>query len=270
VAAGVISELTARGALPIVTGGTGLYIRALLNGIVETEQVSSEVVASLDSFLREREEHGGSHAEAVAALHGWLQQEDPESAAKLAVSDLARIRRALAVKLSLGRSLASLQGEHQLAERPYRALVVCCLPEREWLYQRIDSRCEEMLRGGLLDEVRELLSRYPAGAKPLSAIGYRHARLYLDGALSYEEMVQLFQRDTRRFAKRQYTWWRHQPRHLGWREVAEGYLSGGGGPGQAIADFLYRKGEFSPDFSTESVAFLPVQTVEWGAALASV
>jgi tRNA dimethylallyltransferase len=211
----VIGEILGRGKLPLVVGGTGLYIRSLLCGLMPVE-VPTEVKGFFASKIEELECAAASEEEFCIRLHSWLRDLDPESAKRISQSDLQRTKRAILVCLAANRSFAQMQVEHGHRERKYRALVVVLLPERNDLYRAAELRAEQMLEGGLIEEVKTLREQYPLNSRAFDAIGYRHVGLFLDGELGYPEMLELLKRDTRRFAKRQITWWRNQPNTLGW------------------------------------------------------
>jgi tRNA dimethylallyltransferase len=192
----VIEEIVARGGVPIVCGGTGLYIRALLNGLISDE------AGELDQELSQEE------------LYERLLLLDPESASRVSPRDSVRTRRAVEFFLRTGGSIFKARQEHLMGERRYSSLILLLEPERSLLYSRIDNRVSEMLERGLVEEVSGLLALYSVEARPFGAIGYRHVVEGLRG----EGLKQAIARDTRRFAKRQLTWWRNEPRKLGWRE----------------------------------------------------
>lgn len=193
-----IADITARGRLPLLVGGTGLYLRSLLAGIVDLP--GEDPV--LRRELRDEEDRLGD-----GALHRRLAVVDPALADRLAPRDLVRIIRGLEVFLLTGRPLSVWQAEHALAERPYRVLKIGLQLPRPELYARIDRRVETMLQAGLLEEVRSLLrSGFDPGLKSLQTIGYREAIRHLQGEMTFDEMLESIQRETRRYAKRQITW----------------------------------------------------------------
>jgi tRNA dimethylallyltransferase len=196
----IIKQIYCRGHLPMVVGGTGLYIKTLTEGLLRVPDGNKK----LRQQLLELEPIGGE-----GVLYRRLQEADPLLAERLHPHDKVRIVRALEVYALTGRRLSELQAEHDFRERPFRTLKVGFSPDRDELYHRIDSRVETMMTSGLLDEVRDLLSKgYSPGLKALQTIGYRQCVLHLRGELSLDEAVALIQRDTRRYAKRQLTWFR--------------------------------------------------------------
>lgn len=198
----VLAELQQRGVLPLVVGGSGLYIRALLYGLF-ADGVKDRTIRQQ---LQEEEARRG-----LAALYAELRQLDPETAARLHPHDAFRIRRALEVIRATGRPLSEQQRQHGFASTPYRILKIGLNRPRPELYARIDARVDEMLAQGFLQEVKGLLSRYPPHLKPLQSLGYRHLAAYLRGEMPWDEAIRLLKRDTRRYAKRQLTWFRADP-----------------------------------------------------------
>ncbi len=200
----VANDVIARGNLPVLTGGTGLYLRAFLEGVVETPAVDPARRAALERESEEAVEQGDPHR-----LHRRLTALDPESAARIHPNDVRRTLRALEICESTGRLASELRDAHHFADRPYRDLYLVLDPGRAELDRRIAARSRAMIEGGLLQELRGLLDRgYATTLAPLQAIGYRHLLPVAEGrdtlAHALEEMI----RDTRRFARRQRTWFR--------------------------------------------------------------
>ncbi len=195
-----IARLHAEGAVPVLVGGTGLYLRTLLEGIAPVPPIDPTVRAEVRALPQ---------ADARAAL----AVEDPAAAARLAPADSARTCRALEVVRSTGRTLAQWQAEKvggigaDVALHP-----VVLLPERQWLYDRCDARFAAMLEGGAVEEVAALLTRGLDQALPvMRAIGVPEIAALLKGELTRDQCLVAGQLATRRYAKRQYTWFRHQP-----------------------------------------------------------
>lgn len=199
----VLEDLRRRSRLPIFTVGTGLYLRALLEGLAELPQRSEE--------LRERlrlsaQEHGSGH------LHQLLTRLDPEAAKKIAAADEQKLIRAVEICLLTEKPLTHIHSEGRKPLQGWQALKIGLAPEREALYQRIHARTDAMLAKGWLDEVRALLdSGMPEGAKPFDFIGYRELRQVLRGAITFDAARATIQQSTRRYAKRQLTWFRREP-----------------------------------------------------------
>lgn len=209
--AGLLTELRESGQLPILVGGTGLYFKALTEGFSAMPPVPEAVRAA----FRERAE-----GVATEALHAELAGRDPEMAARLRPSDRMRIMRAIEVHLATGRSLAAFQGAREPGPLAcVEALRLFVSPEREAVRAAIDRRFEAMMAQGALDEVRRLKDR---GLDPLRPVMRAHGVpgliAHLDEAISLDEAIARGQADTRAYAKRQVTWFRHQM--AGWEAVA--------------------------------------------------
>ena len=207
----LLAELRESGSLPILVGGTGLYFKAVTEGFSAMPPVPEDVRAAFRSHAEGRE---------TAALHAELVACDPSMAERLRPSDRLRIMRALEVVRATGRSLASFQGEREpgpLGGTPTLRLFVH--PEREAVRERIDRRFETMMGEGALDEVARLRLR---GLDPLLPIMRAHGVpsliAHLDGTMTLEEAIRRGEADTRAYAKRQVTWFRHQME--GWEAVA--------------------------------------------------
>lgn len=195
-----IADIHARGRVPIVAGGTGLYLRALLHGLFEGP--------ARDEPLRRRLE-GLADRHGDARLHRILARVDPESAARIEVRDRVRVVRALEVYRATGRPIGE---HHRSGAGPlggFESRVLLLDPGRERLRTAVEERTDAMLAGGLVEETRRLLERYP-GARPLDAIGYRQAAAVVRGARAVDQARRDIVVETMRYAKRQRTWFRHQ------------------------------------------------------------
>lgn len=189
-----IKNIAARGRIPLVVGGTGLYVRALLHGL------SSAPGGDPCSRTLLRQQN-------PAELYKRLRTVDPRSAARIHPGDTLRIVRALEVFITTGTPLSEHHDAHRFQPAPYNALRLCLNRGRPELYRRINLRVEQMFSEGFVKEVHGLLSSgVPATARPMQAIGYRHVARYLHGEYSLDETIQYMQKDTRRLAKRQITW----------------------------------------------------------------
>jgi tRNA dimethylallyltransferase len=198
-----VAEIVSRGKVPVVAGGTGLYVKALLGGLAR--RAVSDPAAR--ERLWQRVQSDGS-----AALHQRLSRVDPETAARVHPNDAVRIVRALEVLEVSGRPISAHHRGHRFADAPYTAMRIGLNLERDLLYKRIDGRVEAMLAEGLEAEVRSLLARgYGQDLKPMQSLGYRHICAYLSGRVALEEAIATCKRDTRHFAKRQLTWFRADP-----------------------------------------------------------
>ena len=205
-----VRDIAGRGKLPVVVGGTGLYLRALLEGLFAGPSRSEP--------LRQRFEQ---IAERFGGLRLWrlLRRVDPSAAQRIPASDRVRVVRALEVFWTTGKPLSA---HHQTGSEPlrgFRTLIVGLDPGREELKKRIEARTQAMIEQGLLDEVRGLVDRYGSDIRPLQAIGYKEAVSMLRGRLSDSRAIV---HATLRFAKRQRTWFRHQAKGVEWRKDVEG------------------------------------------------
>ncbi|HXE98388.1 MAG TPA: tRNA (adenosine(37)-N6)-dimethylallyltransferase MiaA [Dongiaceae bacterium] len=207
-----IRDIAGRGKRVIVAGGTGLYIRALVKGLVDSPGGAGE----LRLALQDEADRDGNEA-----MLERLRQVDPDLAAGLHPNNLVRIIRALEVYRLTGIPLSRHQKEHAFATRRYETLQIGVSVERGLLYRRIDERVERMLAAGLLNEVSGLLEAgFGRDLKSMRSIGYKEAAAHLCGELSAEEAVRLIKRDTRHYAKRQLTWFKADPDIL-WFEYPE-------------------------------------------------
>lgn len=198
-----VKEIHQRGHLPILCGGTGLYIRAVLH---HYDFPPGPANRGVRERLRREAERVGGHQ-----MHQRLQEVDPDSAARLAPNDLKRIIRALEVYQLTGRPTSAQQSVDDSPDLEYKcsSFVVCC--PRAILYRRIEQRVEQMLSAGWLEEVKHLgEAGYHSGLQSMQALGYRHLLVHLEGRSDWPTTVATIKRDTRRFAKRQLTWFRHQ------------------------------------------------------------
>jgi tRNA dimethylallyltransferase len=188
------------GKLPVLVGGTGLYLRTLLDGIAPVPTIDPEVRATV-------------RARSLEDNRTWLETLDPLATSRLNAGDSTRIARALEVVLSTGRTLGDWQAYREGGVRQSVGLrPLTLLPPREWLYARCDDRFATMVENGAVEEVKRLLARKLDAALPvMRAIGVRQIAAMLCGDISWEQMMAAGRQATRRYAKRQYTWFAHQP-----------------------------------------------------------
>ena len=211
-AAAAIDQCYRRRRLPLLVGGTGLYVRTLLQGLCNAPPSDPVVRARLRNEVREQ---------GPQALYARLVLVDPLTAAKLHPHDTSKVLRALEVYDQSGLPLSSFQAGHGFGERPFSALVIGLNRERDYLYRRIEQRIDWQLTHGLIDETQTLLNKgYGLDSPAMKGLGYRQVASYLAGDYTWDEMVNVFKRDTRRFAKRQMTWFRREP-ELTWLMVEE-------------------------------------------------
>jgi len=206
-----IADIAARGRLPILVGGTGLYVRALLEGWTVPE------VPPQPALRRSLEEW--SLRDGAEALHQQLAVVDPEAAARIDARNVRRVIRALEVYQATGQPISALQAK---ASPAYHSLTIGLTMPRQELYRRIDERVERMIAAGLVDEVRGLLERGYAPELPaMSGLGYRQIGQYLRGEVSLEEAIILIKRQTRRLVRQQYNWFRRDDPAIRWADVTQ-------------------------------------------------
>ena len=196
-----IAGIFARGMLPIVVGGTGLYLKALLHGLFDGPSRDEKLRARI---LKLGEARGNAH------LHALLRRVDPRAAARIQPRDQVRVIRALEVRFLTGRPITDQQTQWRTRARVQPTVVLGLDPGREPLREAIAQRCDSMLSQGLVGEVRALLGRWGRRVRPLNAIGYRQIVQHLDGDLDLTEARASMVTETGRFAKRQRTWFRQQ------------------------------------------------------------
>ena len=199
----VLEDLRRRERVPVLTVGTGLYLRALLDGLTDLPQRSEDL---RERLRQSRLTHPPRH------LHRILQRLDPESAAKISSGDEQKIIRAIEICLLAKRPLSEVHRAGRAPLQGWRVLKIGLNPHRDALYSRIQARTETMLSAGWLDEVRNLLSAgAPDTSKPFEFIGYREIRSVLRSEMNLEDARAAIQQSTRRYAKRQLTWFRREP-----------------------------------------------------------
>jgi len=202
-AAASIDEIHKRGAKVLVSGGTGLYLKALTGGLFSGPGQDTELRANLE---REIAQIG------LAALYDRLIATDPGANTKIHPNDRQRIIRALEVYQRTGRPLSEWQNEHRFQEEAFQVLKIGLARARDELYDLISRRSESMIRAGLLDEVRGLMERgYELDLKPLRSVGYRQMGEVIEGIKGLPEAIAEMKQETRRLAKRQLTWFRSDP-----------------------------------------------------------
>jgi tRNA dimethylallyltransferase len=197
-----IEGILGRKKTTLVVGGTGLYVKALLHGLFEDSRTKR---------LKKWEEKLSYYKSLGDNPHKILEELDPEAAGRIHPNDEVRARRALEVFRRTGQSITAFQKRHRFQQDRYKALIIGLIMDRGQLFERINARLDEMLRKGLLEEVRGLMEQgYSPDLPSMRSIGYRHMSKVITGDLDYSAAVRVFKRDTRRYAKRQYTWFHHQ------------------------------------------------------------
>ena len=199
----VIRDLGQRGKVPLLLGGTHLYLKALVEGLIPLPPSDPALKESLYRRLAQ---------EGVAPLYQELCALDPQGAAALHPQDSSRVTRALEVRMGTGKSILSWQEEHGFGEQRYRPFYLAIHWKREELYRRIDQRTEEMVKRGLVEETRDLLDQgYDPKLPALQSIGYGQAVEHLTGRLNRSAMTEQIQQKSRRYAKKQLTWTKSIP-----------------------------------------------------------
>lgn len=198
----LLSDMKQRGQMPIVVGGTGLYLRALLDGLSEGPQRSEQLRARMRERVRER---GPEH------LHRILRRLDPAAAERIHPNDVAKIVRAVEVCLAARRPLTELWRQGREPLTGFHILRVGLDPGRDQLYERINQRARAMFDHALVQETERILARYGESARPLASLGYKQARQLLNGELDRDSAILAAQQGHRNYAKRQMTWFRREP-----------------------------------------------------------
>ncbi len=194
----LVFQLAEQGIPVLVVGGTGFYIRALIHGLFESGSGNSEIRLNLK---KEADTKG------LSELYRRLCECDPDAASKIHPNDAFRIVRALEIYETTGRPISTCHQEHRLAPPLFDVLKIGLFRQREVLYERINHRVDLMVEEGLIDEVKALLKKgYSSDLKPLQSIGYRHIVDFFEGRISWDDNLQKLKQDTRRYAKRQLTW----------------------------------------------------------------
>lgn len=192
-------QIASRERIPIIVGGTGFYLRALLKGLFEGP--------SRNDVLRARLAH-----RKPGSLHRLLTRLDPEAAARIHANDTNKLIRALEVRILTRQPITSLYHYNRNPLEGFHVLELGLDPPRELLAERLNARCRQMFESGLTGEVQSILARgFPANSKALESIGYREAVLHFQGSLTLEEAIEQAQIATRQYAKRQRTWFRREP-----------------------------------------------------------
>jgi tRNA dimethylallyltransferase len=198
----VLEEIRHRGRLPVVVGGTGLYLRALLDGLSPGPQRSEE----LRGRLRQKAENKGT-----SYLHRVLMRMDKDAATKIHANDLPKLIRAIEVCLGSRQKMTAMWKQGRDPLQGFRVLRIGLNPEREALYDRINERARRIFEAGLVEETRRLLDKYGEAAWPLGSLGYRQAVQLIHGEIDGASALQAAQQAHRNYAKRQMTWFRREP-----------------------------------------------------------
>ena len=206
----ILDELLVKGKIPIIEGGAGLYIRALVDGIIDVPGDITEIREELKAVLKEKGKEG---------LYSLLVQEDPESAETMLPQNWQRVLRALEVKRSTGKPIGWFH-KNQQESTQFEFIQFGINRNRSDLYDRINHRVDEMIRNGLVDEVKKILnSGYSREINALNTVGYKEIIQFLDKEFDLEKAVELIKRNSRRYAKRQLTWFNADKR-INWIALA--------------------------------------------------
>lgn len=219
-----IADIHQRGKHAIIVGGTGLYLRVLIHGLLEAPEPDEE----LRRRHRERAAEVGCQA-----LHAELAQVDPELAERLHHNDFVRISRGLEIWEQTGRPLSELQREHQFRLPNYNAFKLALCRPRAELYERINARVDQMMTEGFLDECRGLFDRYPRELKVFSSLGYKQMAEHLLDDVPLEEALDSMKQQTRRYAKQQLSWLRGEP---GVRWAPAPLVDAAGAPAEGVVE----------------------------------
>ena len=195
-----IEEIIKKGKTPIVVGGTGLYIDSLIYEIEYKDIVINEVYRK--QLEKIRDEQG------LEVLYKKAVEIDPQAMEKISLKDFKRISRVLEIYEATGKTKTQQEAESRLNEVPYDYKVFAINYDREKLYERINKRVDIMIEKGLIEEVKNLLEKYSEFPTSMQGLGYKEVKQYLDGELTKEEMVEKIKQESRRYAKRQFTWFR--------------------------------------------------------------
>ncbi len=229
-----ITRLHRLGLLPLVIGGTGLYIRALLRGLCPGPPANWLIRSELAQEAK---------IQGPAFLYEKLQQVDPELAERLHPNDQPKVQRALEVYRILGTPLSVIQQEHRFGEAPYPYLLIGLTMERQALYKRIETRVDWEIHKGLVEETQSLMDQgFLRELGSMKGLGYRQFSGFLAGDYSYEEAVRLLKRDTRHFAKRQMTWFQKES-EIQWMTLEESDI-----PDRAAAKIVDQINQFLSTF----------------------
>lgn len=203
--------------IPLIVGGTGFYLRALIDGLFDQPKIPREFRKEMDDKYQQL---------STPLIHEILTKVDLDASQKIHPNDRKRILRALEVYEYFGTPISVLHRQQQKEESPYDPIIIGLELPRKELYARIDARVVKMFQKGWVEEVRELRKMgYSPNLQPMQSLGYKYINEFLDGKCNREDMIQLTQRDTRHYAKRQMTWFRADKR-IHWMDVsASGFVS---------------------------------------------
>ena len=201
-----IAEVKARGKIPVVVGGTGLYIKALIYGLVPAPARADKVRNCLRSVIDRK---------GIGYLEAMLLRLDPDAASLIRKNDAVRVIRSLEIIFLTGRKTSSIYAGHGFQTSLFNARIACIMPGRDLLFRDIDARTMKMMDNGLLDETARLLEMgYGPELRSMQTLAYKHVIRHLNDEIDHKETIRLIQRDTRRYAKRQATWMKAGQDHV--------------------------------------------------------
>ena len=203
-----ITQISDSGKIPVITGGSNLYLKSLLHGL-------SEVPAVSDDFRQELNQLS------LTDLYGKLKVLDPKRAAELHPNDKSRIVRSLEIINATGETVSSVNTQHEFSNVRYQALILVLVAERQKLLERIKIRTSKMLSEGLIEETESIIKKYGRSLPALKSIGYAQALDYIDGKIKSNDLAESIIQATRRYAKQQMTFWKNEPAKRGWRLLNE-------------------------------------------------
>ncbi len=218
-------DITSRGKLPVLVGGSTMYLTVLLHGLAEVPPTTREVRDAVAALSKEER-------------YAELRQVDPVTAQRLHINDTQRVTRALEIARITGRAPSEIVKDHQFASREVVSLMIVLCRDRDDLYERINLRASQMIEQGIIEETEKVLQRF-GDVSALDTLGYKQARDYLRGAIPREEIASEIALHTRRYAKRQMTYLRNEPLKRGWivkpgaQEEAKEIVGFSGAPGRA-------------------------------------
>lgn len=199
-----IAQISARGRVPVVAGGTGLYLRALLDGLFPESEAGGKA-KPLRARLRQAASHRGPEY-----VHRLLQKVDRTAAQRIHPNDVPKVVRAIEASLSSGRPMTEAWAAGREGLVGYRVMKIGLAPDRARLYERINQRATEMFRAGLVDETRGLVAQYGAECRPLGSLGYKQAQAVVCGGMTEADAIAATAQGHRNYAKRQVTWFRRE------------------------------------------------------------
>jgi tRNA dimethylallyltransferase len=201
-----IAEVKARGKIPVVVGGTGLYIKALIYGLAPAPARADKVRKALRSIIDRK---------GISYLEAMLFRLDPDAASMITENDAIRVIRSLEIIFLSGHKTSSIYASHGFQNSLFNAKIACIMPERDLLFRDIDTRTLKMINNGLFDETLRLLEMgYNPELRSMQTLAYKHVIRHLNDEIDLAETIRLIQRDTRRYAKRQVTWMKSRQDHV--------------------------------------------------------